>query len=51
VKPIVKDGTLLESNVYQSSLVKLVFSTKVCSLCEYKHTGFPLKPDFWVDLE
>jgi hypothetical protein len=51
VKPIVIDGTVLNGNVDQSSLVKLVFSTKACSLCGYRNTGFATKPDFWVDLE
>jgi len=31
------------------TLQKLVFATKVCSLCEY--SGLTTKPDFWIDLE
>jgi hypothetical protein len=51
VKPIVTEGTVLDGNVDQKSLVELVFSTKACSLCEFKHTGFSVKPDFWIDPE
>jgi hypothetical protein len=47
VMPIVKDGTVLEGQVFKSQMVKFVFSTKVCSLCEY--SGSVTKPDFWVD--
>jgi len=31
------------------TLHKLVFATKVCSLCEY--SGLTTRPDFWIDLE
>jgi hypothetical protein len=48
--PILKDDSgILGDPVGQSKLLKLVFSTKICSLCEY--AGFITKPDFWVDLE
>jgi len=30
-----------------NTLKKLVYSTKVCSVCEY--SGFSTKPDFWID--
>jgi len=30
-----------------NTLKKLVYATKVCSLCEY--SGSALKPDFWID--
>lgn len=49
VMPVVRDGTVPEGSVFQSNLLKLVFSKKVCSLCEY--TGFAAKPDFWIDME
>jgi hypothetical protein len=49
VQPIVTDGTILEGNVLTRNLVKFVFSTKVCALCE--SPGFTSKPDFWIDLE
>jgi hypothetical protein len=32
-----------------NTLKKLVYATKVCSLCEY--SGSALKPDFWIDLK
>lgn len=32
-----------------NTLKKLVYATKVCSLCEY--SGSALKPDFWIDLQ
>jgi hypothetical protein len=49
VMPVLKPGTIPEGSVFQSNLLELVFSTKVCALCEY--TGFSTKPDFWVDPE
>lgn len=45
--PEVKEGTILGGLVYQSSLLKLVFSQNACSICEY--SGFVTKPDFWID--
>ena len=32
-----------------STLLKLVFATNVCSVCEF--SGVSAKPDFWIDLE
>jgi hypothetical protein len=49
VMPDVKPGTVIEGTVYSNSILKLVFSPKVCSVCE--KSGFTKKPDFWVDLE
>lgn len=49
VGPELTPGTVPEGHVFKSNLVKLVFSTKVCALCEY--TGSITKPDFWIDLE
>lgn len=49
VMPLLKSGDILGDPVGQSKLLKLVFSTKVCSLCEY--AGITTKPDFWIDLE
>ena len=49
VMPELAPGTIPEGQVFASNLVKLVFSTKVCALCEL--TGFSTKPDFWIDLE
>jgi Domain of unknown function (DUF4249) len=49
VGPMVTTGTILEGHVFKSNMVKLVFSTKVCALCE--NTGFTTKPDFWIDPE
>jgi hypothetical protein len=49
VMPYVKPGTILGGPIYQSNLLKLVFSLNVCSICGYP--GFATKPDFWVDLE
>jgi hypothetical protein len=47
VGPIVVDGTILEGSVNIRNLVKFVFSTKACALCDY--VGFTTKPDFWFD--
>jgi hypothetical protein len=49
VGPEVTVGTLLNGFVLEKNLLKLDFTTKVCSICE--ETGFAAKPDFWVDLE
>lgn len=49
VGPEVTDGTLLPGHVLEKNLLRLDFTTKVCSICE--ETGFITKPDFWVDLE
>lgn len=49
IMPLLKSGDILGDPVGQSKLLKLVFSTKVCSLCEY--AGITTKPDFWIDLE
>jgi hypothetical protein len=49
VGPEVTDGTLLTGHILKKNLLKLDFSTKVCSICEL--TGFVAKPDFWIDLE
>jgi hypothetical protein len=48
VKPEVRDGTIPDVPVSKRNLLKLDFSTKVCSVCEL--TGFTTKPDFWIDL-
>jgi hypothetical protein len=49
VEPEVTVGTLLAGHVLEKNLLKLDFTTKVCSICE--QTGFIAKPDFWIDLE
>ena len=49
VRPVLKSGDILGGPVGQSKLLKLVFATNVCSVCEY--SGVSAKPDFWVDLE
>jgi hypothetical protein len=49
VRPEVAPDAVLEGQVYKSSLVKFIFSTKACAICEL--TGFITKPDFWIDLE
>ena len=49
VRPELKLGAILEGNVDTSKVMKLVFSTKVCSVCAY--SGFSEKPDFWIDLK
>jgi hypothetical protein len=38
-----------EGIVYKKELLKFNFSTKVCAICE--PTGFPTKPDFWIDFK
>jgi hypothetical protein len=49
VGPEVTPGINFVGNVQKNDLLKLDFSTKVCSICE--QTGFITKPDFWVDLK
>jgi hypothetical protein len=49
VGPEVMFGTLIAGHVLEKNLIKLDFSTKVCSICE--QTGFTTKPDFWIDPE
>jgi hypothetical protein len=49
VGPEVTPGINFVGNVQKNDLLKLDFSTKVCSICEL--TGFTTKPDFWVDLK
>jgi hypothetical protein len=49
VMPDVKPGTIIAGTVYANSLLELIFSPNVCSLCE--NSEFATKPDFWVDLE
>lgn len=49
VEPFVKDATPLEGSVFKSKLLKFVFSTAPCAMCE--STGFTSKPDFWIDLK
>ncbi len=48
VYPIATAGTVLEGKVLTSSLIKFVFSSKACSMCE--SPGFTTKPDYWIDL-
>lgn len=49
VRPELTGGAIAEGNVFKSSLVKFIFSTRVCAFCEY--SGFATKPDFWIDLK
>lgn len=49
VMPELSNTAIAGSHVSIHDLQKLVFSTKVCSICEY--TGFSKKPDFWIDLK
>ena len=49
IGPEVTDGTSLAGHVLKKNILKLDFTTKVCSICE--QTGFIAKPDFWIDLE
>ncbi len=47
VRPELTLGAIPEGKVDTSKVIKLVFSTKICSICEY--SGFSEKPDFWID--
>jgi len=48
VMPVLTAGTIPEGHVSTRNLLKLVFATNVCALCEY--SSFSEKPDFWIDL-
>ncbi len=49
VGPVVTDPTLLPGLITSDQLVKLLFTTDECAVCEV--SGSPRKPDFWIDLE
>ena len=49
VKPELKNDNSPVGLITVNNLLKLDFSLKPCALCNL--TGFPAKPDFWVDLE
>lgn len=46
--PYISNG-VIPGDLAKKYLVKLVFAAKSCAICEIM--GFPIKPDFWVDLE
>jgi hypothetical protein len=49
VGPEVIGTAVLPGRITKSQLIKFVFTTRVCSLCEV--SGFTQKPDFWIDLK